>query len=108
MIAALLLGMMTLSLGAPALALPNAAVKPAGCHSPEAPTPAPRPASYECCAAGHIVAVPAAEFAIHPPVAALATRTEADTTVGASSRQGAAAFSNPFLDGSPGLTPLRV
>jgi hypothetical protein len=44
-------------------------VHPAGCHGPMPSAPSPAPASYQCCANGHDLAIPSVQFSCDRPVA---------------------------------------
>jgi hypothetical protein len=77
------------------------------CHSDsETPAPAPAPASFDCCAAGHDVALLGSGFLLHPPaLVAAKLEFEAFTTAQAAP---ASIVSHADRHGPPGLTSLRI
>lgn len=109
LVAGLLVGITAATLlTATALALPgHHPVKPAGCHSHKAPATTPAPASYQCCAAGHNVAVPLREFAVHP--LAVVEETQATKPASLAGTTPVSTFTlHPRLDGSSGFDQLRI
>jgi hypothetical protein len=110
MIAVLLLVVMTAAFpGAHALAfLTTQPVHPAGCHNHGPATPAPAPASFQCCASGHQAAMPNASYSPHP----LAGRLSA-LTAGEQLSQDFALGRLPARlivpsNSPPGAVPLRI
>lgn len=103
----LLLGVLaTTLLSSTAIALPShLPVHPAGCHHGHE-TPAPVPVSYQCCVAGHNVAVPGSGYTIRP-LALMGIATAIGPAMFAGSASPVLTLA-PRCDGSPGLTPLRV
>jgi len=78
-----------------------------GCHSGhKTPSQDPAPVSYQCCAAGHDVALRASGFALNPP-AVVATTIEIERSAPA---QSAPAYLIALRDrhSPPGLTSLRI
>jgi hypothetical protein len=78
-----------------------------GCHSGhKTPSHDPAPVSYQCCAAGHDVALLVSGFALNPP-AVVATKIEIEASATA---QSAPAYLISLRDrhSPPGLTSLRI
>ena len=78
----------------------------AGCHSGhQTPSHDPAPVSYQCCAAGHDVALLGNGFALNPP-AVVATQIEIEASATA---QTAPAYLISLRDRRPpGLSSLRI
>jgi hypothetical protein len=81
--------------------------QPGGCHSGhQTPSHDPAPVSYQCCAAGHDVALLASGLVLHPP-AVVATKIEIDASATAPTAP-AYLISLPDRPSPPGLTSLRI
>src|SRR5579864_920050 len=109
MIAMLLLVAIFLALpGAQAGASVAPPQHPAGCHSHSPATPAPTPASYQCCVNGHAVALPTASFA-SPPLEAQVCGLAVARQLGldSSSDRLSVAFVLPS-NSPPGAVSLRI
>ena len=107
--AVLLLGVVSsIFPGAPSFALPDPPAHSAGCHSHQSPAPSPAPVSYQCCVAGHHVAIPGVSFSGQFPLLYLCKASEADSRPMASIGHHNFLIQIPSPDGSPGLAPLRI
>lgn len=100
------------SLVATALPVQGMAATPApvagmgGCHEPAPPSPAPQPASYQCCLAGHRSAILQQAMVSRPALIHLGQTAEFAQPVAAVLDRSP---EPPNLYGnSPGITPLRI
>jgi hypothetical protein len=87
-------------------AAPVLAAGMGGCHEPAPPSPAPQPASYQCCLAGHRSAILQQAMVSRPALIHLGQAAEF-------TQRAAAVLDRspepPSLYGdSPGITPLRI
>ena len=94
------------------LAWPGAAAMPAGhatgCHGHEPATPSPAPASYQCCANGHLAALPNLSFSLRVVAAQVSDLDGSDGPgLGLLARLNAAVLVFPS-DSPPGPVPLRI
>lgn len=80
----------------------------AGCHGHGTPSPAPRPVSYQCCAAGHHSVVLTDSFSPRPPqwqVLEVSPATQIGPATNADADFSIAIFS---AYSPPGFSPLRI